>query len=396
MTVRANLAKVSGVVAAVTLAIAAGTAVGSAGSVAATSRNWQIVAVQSESANLLGVTALASDNVWAAGFAIRQYVIDGASSVTFDPLVQHWNGTAWSAVPTPSLGTDNYGQLQAIAAHSPDRIWAVGNQELPNNGNGSLIEQYNGTAWSLVPADDPSDADSSGLLGVAATGRADAWAVGYANYPDRSEPVAQHWNGTRWTRSPLPTGLGSATLTAVAARGPADVWAAGYLTGDPVSGRPSEPLLLRWNGGSWSRVALPSTTNRGLARLNAITVSGRDVWAVGSSTVGGAVNRKPLAFSIGRDGAVIEDTPDEQGQLNAVTVVNGEVWAVGYRYEDYEPLSYALRRSPDGVWERAAAPDAVGATLFGLTTVAHSSTLWTVGAMDGIQPGLPTPLAARS
>jgi hypothetical protein len=40
-------------------------------------------------------------------------------------------------------------------------------------------------------------------------------------------------------------------------------------------------------------------------------------------------------------------------------------------------------------------PDAAGAALYGLTTVPGTRTLWTSGAMDGSEPGLPAPLVAR-
>jgi hypothetical protein len=245
-----------------------------------------------------------------------------------------------------------------------------------------------------VPADTVPDAQQS-LYGVASISRTDAWAVGSDSYPDRTDPMVQHWNGVTWTRVALPAGLVDAALNAVEANGPDDVWAAGFLTGDAVTGQPSEPLVLHWNGLCWSRIALPSTADLGLARLNGITVSGGQVWAVGESTIGGATNRKPLAFRVTASGAIRQDTPDEQGQLNGVTIAGAEVWAVGYRYEDGLPLSYALRRRSDGVWERAAAPEAPGATLFDVTTVPRTQTLWTAGAMDGVAPGLPAPLLAR-
>jgi hypothetical protein len=40
-----------------------------------------------------GVSGVASNDVWAVG--------TGSSSTT--PLVEHWNGTQWSIVSTPSL-----------------------------------------------------------------------------------------------------------------------------------------------------------------------------------------------------------------------------------------------------------------------------------------------------
>ncbi|MEV7095312.1 hypothetical protein AB0M80_20970 [Amycolatopsis sp. NPDC051045] len=351
---------------------------------------WEAVPVQSGPANLVAMTAPSAHDVWAAGFGIRQEVVDGRPAITFAPQVQHWNGTKWSAVPTPPLGADVVGRFQAIAA-AGGRVWAVGDAWEQRGGrHRSLIEQGNGLTWSRVPADDVADADQT-LFGVTAVSATDAWAVGSAAYADHTDPVAQHWDGVRWTRVPLPAGLGDAALSAVAADGPGAVWAVGFAAGD--SGL-AEPLLLRWDGIAWSRVALPATTDRGLARLNAVTVSHGQVWAVGSSTVGGAMNRKPLVFRVDSRGAVLEGTPDEQGQLNAVTTVGREAWAVGYQYDEAaKPHAYALRRGPDGDWRRAPVPEGTGATLYGLTAVA--GTLWTAGAMDGAEPGLPGPLVAR-
>jgi hypothetical protein len=364
-----------------------------AGRADATPGGWEISPTGPEPANLVSVTATAADDLWTAGFSIRREVSEeGNAVVFFQPQARHWDGTAWSEVATAPLGKGVSGQFQAIAASATDQVWAVGGSW--QDGNRSLIERWDGTAWSQVPADDVPDADNV-LLGVAAVGATDAWAVGSASR-DRVEPVAQHWDGVRWTRVPLPADLGSATLSAVTAGGPADVWAAGYLTGDPVSGHPSEPLVLHWDGVSWSRVALPSTIGMGMARVNALTTARGQVWAVGSSTIGGAANRRPLAFRVDRRGAVVERTPDEQGQLNGVTVVGHEVWAVGYQYDEAgKPHSYALRRAPGGTWQRAPAPEAVGGTLFGVTAVPGTGTPWTTGAMDGAEPGLPVPLVAR-
>ncbi|GAB2780640.1 hypothetical protein [Amycolatopsis magusensis] len=370
--------------------------VASAGQADAAPGGWEVIPAGSESANLVSVTATAADDLWTAGFGIRREVSEeGNAQVFLQPQARHWDGTAWSVVATAPLDKGVSGQFQAIAASATDQVWAVGGSWRSGVGGGrSLIERWDGTAWSGTPADDVPDADNV-LFGVASVGATDAWAVGSASR-GRAEPVAQHWDGVRWTRVPLPADLGDAVLSAVAAGGPADVWAAGYLTGDPVSGRPSEPLVLHWDGVSWSRVALPSTTGLGMTRVGAITVAHGQVWVVGSSTTGGAVNRKPLALRVDRRGAVIERTPDEQGQLNGVTVVGHEVWAVGYQYDDAgKPHSYALRREPGGTWRRAPAPEVVGGTLFGVTAVPGTGTLWTTGAMDGAEPGLPSPLIAR-
>ena len=43
----------------------------------------------------------------------------------------HWNGTAWSVVPMPLVGSSNvnaFFHLNAIQVNSPTDVWAVGNR----------------------------------------------------------------------------------------------------------------------------------------------------------------------------------------------------------------------------------------------------------------------------
>ena len=61
-----------------------------------------------------------------------------------------------------------------------------------------LIEHWTGSAWSVVSAPDPGDNDQ--LLSVAALAANDAWAVGERHDPALgSQPLIMHWNGTSWT-----------------------------------------------------------------------------------------------------------------------------------------------------------------------------------------------------
>ncbi|HEY4388878.1 MAG TPA: hypothetical protein VGN34_30885, partial [Ktedonobacteraceae bacterium] len=50
----------------------------------------------------------------------------GTSSKT---LIEHWNGSTWSVVPSPSPGSSpasSFNFLNGIEALSPHNIWAVG------------------------------------------------------------------------------------------------------------------------------------------------------------------------------------------------------------------------------------------------------------------------------
>ena len=62
--------------------------------------------------------------------------------------MEHWNGTAWSVVPSPNVGpvlTLSHG----VAAVSANDVWAVGSYDVTDK---ALVEHWDGTAWSVVQA----------------------------------------------------------------------------------------------------------------------------------------------------------------------------------------------------------------------------------------------------
>ena len=45
-------------------------------------------------------------------------------SYYYKTLILHWDGTAWTQVPSPNPNSDSY--LSGVAATSPANAWAVG------------------------------------------------------------------------------------------------------------------------------------------------------------------------------------------------------------------------------------------------------------------------------
>ncbi len=101
--------------------------------------------------------------------------------------------------PVPANG----GQLYSVSATSPTDMWAVGwtGGDATTDGQQTLIEHWNGTAWTRVPSPNPADAGNF-LHGVAATSPADAWAVGQANYTGHEDPLILHGTARPGSRSP--------------------------------------------------------------------------------------------------------------------------------------------------------------------------------------------------
>jgi serine/threonine-protein kinase len=209
---------------------------------------------------LNGVTVLSASNAWAVGA-----VINHSSEKT---LILHWNGTAWTQAPSPSPGSI-VNEPFGVAATSANDAWAVG-----SSGGGGDILHWNGTAWTQVPS--PA---SILLKGVAAVSADNAWAVGSAYDPvtHGTTTLILHWNGTTWTRVPSPNGAGTDnSLTTVVAAPDGAAWALG--TSQTTPGFPP-PILMRWDGSTWQMVPVPGGSTSYLSGV-AVT-SGGLAWAVG-------------------------------------------------------------------------------------------------------------------
>ncbi len=175
------------------------------------------------SASLVGVVALAPNDLWAVG------TFTDFTNVVTRPLFEHWNGSAWSIVPAPVMPSgDN--ELFAVSAVSPHDIWAVGQHcddycyFAPPH---PLAMHYDGSHWSVVPTPDLAP-NYARFYSVTARSKNDAWAVGFsATSYLTHQTLTEHWDGRAWsvTASPNP-GAGN-DLFGVAAQSPHKVWAVG-------------------------------------------------------------------------------------------------------------------------------------------------------------------------
>ncbi|HET7013029.1 MAG TPA: hypothetical protein VFI65_03910 [Streptosporangiaceae bacterium] len=116
------------------------------------------------------------------------------------PLVLQLRGSHWRQVPAPKTSAGTAAQLASVAVTSRTNAWAVG-----KIGTGILILRWNGTKWTRVPAPDPAGATSAVLAGVTAVSASTAWAVGQADYPNKVvKLLIEQWNGTQWSLVPVP------------------------------------------------------------------------------------------------------------------------------------------------------------------------------------------------
>src|SRR5262249_52487341 len=120
-------------------------------------------------------------------------------------LVETWNGTSWSVTysidPVMSDGSD---QLTAVTCVTVDDCMAVGTYELGLlNAHFTLVEQWNGTAWTALGAPDPSGTDNE-LNAVSCTSSTTCTAVGFYANGANLQALALKWNGSYWTVASTP------------------------------------------------------------------------------------------------------------------------------------------------------------------------------------------------
>jgi len=223
--------------------------------------------------------------------------------------------------------------LSAVAAVSPSDVWAVGNQTDSNGKIKTLIEHFDGSAWSVVASHNPGSSGDQ-LYGLTAISAHSVWAVGQrlgSSGPDRA--LIEHWDGTSWSvvSSPL-DGAFSTVLYGVSGVTDDDVRAAGDAQDNVHQAR---ALTEDGVSGSWS---LDHAVSVGVGEnhLYAISSLSNDVaWAVGSVLDTASGNALTLIERRGDSGWVRESSPNPgfangDSKLGGVAVVNStEVWAVG-------------------------------------------------------------------
>jgi hypothetical protein len=221
---------------------------------------------------LLGVSATSSTNAWAVG----SYYNGSA----YQTLIEHWNGKAWKAKPSPNPNRLTFPthELAGVTVTSRTNAWAVGSSQ-NNNNTKTLIEHWNGKKWTVTPS--PSPGAFPSLSSVVATSSTNAWAVGSYNF---GTTLIEHWNGKTWTVQKSPNGPGGTAsyLSGVAATSSTDAWAVGNSNDDDSPNSSTHVLVEHWNGTAWKRNRAPTPAPDGEPSLYAVAATSRtNAWAVG-------------------------------------------------------------------------------------------------------------------
>lgn len=245
-------------------------------------QQWSVAASNSfpTLGEITALTGLSTNDVWATGDTIN-------AQTESQPAIFHWNGQQWSNVPHPERPGTSNASLNAIAALSANDVWTVGSDSYNHPGqyqanvNETLIEHWDGTAWKIVPS--PSAGINDYLTAISAISANNIWTVGgtdqgtsnaSANAGASLKPEAQieHWDGTHWTM--VQPAQSSSVLSGIAALSANNIWAVGALSdahGNVIS------QLEHWDGKTWSSKKLDGYPSAVLTRITAIPGT-NEIW----------------------------------------------------------------------------------------------------------------------
>jgi hypothetical protein len=370
-----------------------------AGTAMAATPAWTVVpAANPAGAGLNAVSARTASDAWAVG-QFQGAGEDAGSQM----LTERWNGTSWQQVPTTNINFEDE-HLLAVSASGANDAWAVGIQKGINAASRStLAAHWDGTAWTIVP----TPATVSGGRGVTLNGVADlsptnAWAVGEGK---DARPLAEHWNGSAWSVVPVPgpaapagTSFANAVLSSISAVSPTDIWAVGTTTATQTQTLATSRFTLaeHWNGTAWSIVKSANTAEP--TALNGVTaISATNAWAVGNGfnnvhdTSATDANRAVIEHWNGTAWSIVA-SPATVPQLGSVSAASAtDIWATGTAIDASGSIPVNVTRAEHWngtAWSVVASPNGSGGdTILGGVSALPSGEAWAAGAVGSTTGG---------
>ncbi len=96
--------------------------------------------------NLAAVSAGSASDAWAVG----SYYASNNPNV-LQTMAEHFDGTRWTEFPLPNVGP-NENSLLGVSELASGRAWAVGYDVNAEFAQQTLVEHYDSTTWSVVPS----------------------------------------------------------------------------------------------------------------------------------------------------------------------------------------------------------------------------------------------------
>jgi hypothetical protein len=302
--------------------------------------------------NLAAVSAGSATDVWAVG----SYYPMSDSNV-LHAMAEHYDGTSWTELPLPNVGP-NENSLLGVSELPSGHTWAVGYFVNAEYQQRTLVQHFDGTNWTVVPSPSPGARENI-LYGVAAISDSDVWAVG-ASQDGNSlwHTLAEHWDGSAWTVVPTAdAGSSGNQLYAVTAVSSTQVFATGQQSGTSF---PSTMLVEQWNGKAWSALSTPSDPGGSDLPLGA-TATSSSVSVVGDRESSKAPYTTFVAAGAPNNVGIVSTPNVGQGENDlfaATTGADGSTWAAGWEIDPSSLVhSTLIEQGVNGTWSVVPSPN---------------------------------------
>ncbi len=302
------------------------------------------------------VTCLNATNCTAVG-------TDLTLSNTFNSMVESWNGTKWSEIPSPDVSGAADNVLNGVACESATLCMAVGNSVTTSPAVDTLIEQWDGTSWSIDSSPNVSGALQTDLTSVSCPSATSCIAVGHSIATSGEGAVVESWNGTAWSMgSPeVPAESADDELSGITCSSDSSCVAVGrnWATEDS----PSTSLAEQWSDSSWSVLSTPNPTGiLGDFLLSISCSSATTCEAAGESYLDNSGDTETLVEQLSGGTWSVEASPNAAGvttsSLAAVacaTSATPTCVAVGASYSSEEDHLLGIGLS-SGTWTLKSVP----------------------------------------
>ncbi len=240
--------------------------------------------------------------------------------------IAKWNGSTWSVLG-PGIGGGGFPRVSALAVSGPD-LYAGGIFTTSRGVGASFIARWNGKNWSP-----PGSGMNSAVYALAKSG-SDLYAGGsFTSAGSAAANNIARWNGSSW--APLGSGMGGGPwgpfVSGLAVSGP-DLYAGGNFT---TAGGTAATNIAEWNGSSWAPLGSGIGAGTFPSYVNALAVSGGDLYAGGYFTNAGGASANCIAKWNGSSWSSLGSgmrsaSPADLPVVFALAVSGTDLYAGGY------------------------------------------------------------------
>ncbi len=306
----------------------------------------------------------------------------GTGPGPYGDAVAKWDGSRWTALDGWGGGPFASRYINTLAVFGGD-LYAGGSFDGEDNFHEGFVAKWSGTSWLATEMDDTVNA-------LAVSG-GNLYAGG--NFTIVGGVPASHiakWNGSQW--SALGSGTDGAVIALAAAGG--DLYAGGAFSS--AGGVPASNLA-RWDGSHWTALGSGLEREPGeVSRVNALAVSGSDLFAGGVFTRAGGLPAAHIAKWNGANWSALGQGMgggDGFPFVYALTVSGSDLYAGGnFTGADGAPANYIAKWDGTG-W--SALGSGMNGGVYALAVSATGDELY-AGGLFTTAGGKGAPHAARA